>query len=203
MDTNKIITGERARLERALKCVKGADNRETFRATLDRAAGRYALGRMDAGEFRAVAGELVRDADGTAAQQEREADAAPWATMPTDGSGSLGRIGRVVVALTLAACLVAAGWIGALVATGADAREAPAGSAQVPVTVTGLPAGPGMPDRDAARELIIEGAWLSWHTYTECGQGPAACDAVLRDVNANPYGVHFFEDGSAVDPARN
>jgi hypothetical protein len=71
-----------------------------------------------------------------------------------------------------------------------------------PVTVVGTPAGAGEPDRDAARELIMQGAYLSWQAYQECGQGPEACERVLWEVNNNPYGVRFFEDGSAFVPGR-
>lgn len=165
-----------------------------------------------ADRFAGVVGELIRDAKGTASNPELRrgadvpeeyplpaAERQPWATMPTDGSGRLTVAERVVYILTGAAVAAVLLILGFLISGYGDAREIPA----TPLTVTGAPAGAGEPDRDAARELIIEGAWLSWQAYTECGEGPAQCDAVLREVNANPYGVHFFEDGSAVDPARN
>lgn len=202
--TQQLITSERSRLERALRRVNGATVRREFRAALDGAAGRYALGRLDETGFRAVVGELVRDAEGTAVQQDREADRTAWATMPRDGSGRLTLPERITYSLIGAACaaaLVLLAWTTGLI--GGSDTDADAPAQTVPVSVVGTPAGPGTPDADAARELIIEGAWLSWQAYTECGEGPAECDAVLREVNANPYGVHFFEDGSAVDPARN
>lgn len=179
------------------------------------AAARYRAARSEgpaAREFAGIVRELERDAAGTANDPKLRrgadvpeeyplpaAERQPWATMPTDGSGRLAVAERVVYVLTGAAVAAVLLILGFLISGHGDAREIPA----APLTVTGAPAGAGEPDRDAARELIIEGAWLSWQAYTECGEGPAQCDAVLREVNANPYGVHFFEDGSAVDPARN
>lgn len=177
-----------------------------FWETFGAAAARYRAARSEgaaAREFAGIVRELERDARGSLASFPREIPAPPerepWATMPTDGSGRTTTVERVVYTLTGAAVAAVLLILGFLVSGYGDAREVPA----APLAVTGAPAGAGEPDRDAARELIIEGAWLSWQAYTECGQGPAQCDAVLREVNANPYGVHFFEDGSAVDPARN
>lgn len=179
-----------------------------FWETFGAAAARYRAARSEgpaAREFAGIVRELERDAQGSLINFPREIPAPverePWATMPTDGSDRLtgwqwALIGTVLVAVLLVIVriigLIWSDW------TAADRTADP-----VPVSVVGTPAEPGTPDRDAARELIIEGAWLSWQAYTECGEGPAQCDAVLREVNANPYGVHFFEDGSAVDPARN
>lgn len=201
MESVQIARTYRVRLSRELERVSGREMREHFRRTFEETVARLALGRIDGAEFREIADELIRDARGTAAQQDRTADGQPWATMPTDGSGRVGPFARWVFGLTAAACLVAVGLTVALVWPDRAATERPADP--VPVSVVGSATGQGTPDPDAARELIIEGAWLSWQAYTECGEGPAECDAILREVNANPYGVHFFEDGSAVDPARN
>jgi hypothetical protein len=182
-----------------------------FWETFGAAAARYRAARSEgpaAREFAGIVRELERDAQGSLSSFPREVPAPapvarkPWATMPTDGSDRLTLPERITYALIGAACvaaLVLLAWTTGLI----GGSDADAGAPVQPVSVVGIPAGPGTPDRDAARELIIEGAWLSWQAYTECGEGPAQCDAVLREVNANPYGVHFFEDGSAVDPARN
>lgn len=182
-----------------------------FWETFGAAAARYRAARSEgpaAREFAGIVRELERDAQGSLSGFPREIPAPvkrePWTTMPTDGSGRLTLPERITYSLIGAACVVAlvllAWTVGLIGGSDADAGR-PAGT--VPVSVVGTPAGPGTPDRDAARELIIEGAWLSWQAYTECGEGPAQCDRALREINANPYGVHFFEDGSAVDPARN
>jgi hypothetical protein len=197
-----VITAERRRLAPHIERVNGRDVRESFREIFDRAAGRYVLGKIDGPEFAEIVNELIRDAAGTAAGQDRETDARePWATMPVDGSGQLRTSERVVVGVIGAGCvavLLMVAWLLGTFGNNPDAPDRPV----LPVTVVGTPAGAGDPDRDAARELIIEGAYLSWQAYTECGQGPAECEQALRDVNRNPYDVRFYEDGSAVAQGR-
>jgi hypothetical protein len=197
-----VITTERRRLAPHIERVNGRDIREGFREIFDRAASRYALGKIDGPEFAEIVNELIRDAAGTAAGQDRETDARePWATMPVDGSGRLGSAERVVFGVIGAGCvavLLMVAWLLGTFGSNPDAPDRPV----PPVTVVGTPAGAGEPDRDAARELIMQGAYLSWQAYQECGQGPEACERVLWEVNNNPYGVRFFEDGSAFVPGR-
>jgi len=192
---------ERARLEKVLARVSGPLNRENFRREFVLTHGRLALGEIGAPEFRSAVGEVIRKAESMAAIQDMRADGREsWATAPR-GSGSRVRTVTVwVSAACVAASLVVVGWMLALMVLSPSVFERPADP--VPVTVTGVPAGAGDADADAARELIIEGAYLSWHVQSECGRGPAECGIALETVNANPYGVHFFEDGSAVVPGR-
>lgn len=189
MSTN-VITSERRRLAPFIDRLNGRDAREGYRAIFENAAGRFALGKIDGPEFTGIVGELIRDASGDAAQQDRDADREAWATMPTDGSGHMGRAERVVVFLAGVFSAVVLVWIGLLMAgvfgTSPDAPAAP------------LPMATAADMRETDTALITRGAYWSWEAFTECGNGPAACDAVLRDVNrqAHAYGVHVWEDGS-------
>jgi len=178
------------------------------------AAARYRSARSEgaaAREFAGVVREFERDARGTLLSFPREVKGTdapevppvpsrePWATMPTDGSGTLTLPERITYAVIGAACVVVLlimGWTLGLFG-GSDANAAE--SAPVP------PAGVSATD-DRERELIIEGGYLAWQAYTECGNGPAACHAALRELNANPYGITVMEDGSLIlredDPNR-
>ncbi|MFE0472590.1 hypothetical protein ACFW2V_13345 [Streptomyces sp. NPDC058947] len=201
MAQNNIITAERRRMAPYIERVNGFTAREELRGAFDGAAGRYLLGRIDDTEFRAITAELIRDAAGLTAEQDRKADARqPWATVPTDGSGGLTRWQWALLGVIVVTCLLAMVRITGLIwqdwSTVDESRD------PVPVTVAGTPAGVGAPDRDAARELIMEGAYLSWQAQGGCSQGPAECERVLREINANPYGVRFFEDGTAFAPGR-
>lgn len=201
MDTHRIISAERRRLAPHIERVNGFNARGDFLAGFEREAGRFALGRVDETQFRTTVGEMIRDAAGVASGQDREADdRQPWATMPTDGSGRLARWQWALVGAVMAACFLATVRIAGLIWQDWSTADVP--GKPVPVTITGVPAGAGDPDRDAARELIIEGAYLSWQAQDGCAQGPAECERILREVNVNPYGVRFFEDGSAFVPGR-
>jgi hypothetical protein len=51
------------------------------------------------------------------------------------------------------------------------------------------------------RGLFISGSQAARDVVSQCEQGPAACDVVLRRVNAElgPRGMRVFEDGSVVE----
>lgn len=199
MDTNtrKIITAERARLAPHVDRVSGMDMRDSLWGGFESAASRFALGKLDAPEFRAVAGELVRDAAGTASQQDRDADAGarePWATMPTDGSGVMGRAERTVVFLTGVLSAVVLVWLGFLV-TGMFGTSPDAPPAYIPAATAA----------DVREtDMITRGAYWSWEAATECGRGNVSCDTALARINgeAARYGLHVWEDGS-VSPLDN
>ncbi|AYD81493.1 hypothetical protein SEA_KELA_336 [Streptomyces phage Kela] len=169
------------------------------------AAARYRAARSEgpaAREFAGIVRELERDARGSLASFPREIPAAPerepWATMPTDGSERLTLPERITYAVIGAACvavLLVMGWtLGLFGGSDANAAESPAPPAGVSAT------------DDRERDLIIEGGYLAWQAWTECGNGPAACDTALRELNANPYGITVMEDGSLIkredDPNR-
>jgi hypothetical protein len=176
-----------------------------FWETFGAAAARYRAARSEgpaAREFAGIVRELERDAQGSLGSFPREIPAPverePWATMPTDGSDRLTLPERITYALIGAACMAALimiAWTTGLIG-GSDANAAES---------TMPPAGVSATD-DRERELIIEGGYLAWQAWTECGNGPAACDAALRELNANPYGVTVMEDGSLIkredDPNR-
>jgi hypothetical protein len=48
------------------------------------------------------------------------------------------------------------------------------------------------------QKTFISGADVARDVMTRCGQGPAECDAVLREMNAElrPRGLMVMEDGS-------
>jgi hypothetical protein len=204
---NKIVSVERARLAPFVERVNGGEMRESFRDAFERAAGRYMLGRIEAREFRGITGELIRDAAGTAAQQDRDAGTAKlwgtaetsgkrsrWAVWPTDGSARLNVAERVVYAVTGAVSVVVLVWLGFLMAgVLGTSPDAPA---------LNIPTATVADKRDA--DMLTRGASWSWSAYTECGNGPASCDAVLAEVNreARAYGLHVWEDGS-VSPLDN
>lgn len=200
------------------------DQTAMFWETFGAAAAAYRGARSEgpaAHTFAGVVGELIRDAKGTAsdpqyrrgaplpaeygapARESREfppmPSREPWATMPTDGSGTLTLPERIVYGLVGAACVVVLlimGWtLGLFGGSDANAAESPA----LP------PAGVSATD-NRERDLIIEGGYLAWQAWTECGNGPAACDTALRELNANPYGITVMEDGSLIkredDPNR-
>lgn len=205
MDTSvrRIITAERGRLVPHIERLAGIETRDSFWGAFESAASRFALGKLDAPEFRAVVGELTRDASGTAAQQDRNADTGapcgavadttvrnPWATMPTDGSGTMGRAERAVVFLTGVVSAVVLVWIGFLI-TGmvGTSPDAP------PLNI---PAATAADMREADTDMITRGAYWSWEAAQECARGDRSCDAALARINgeAARYGLHVWEDGS-------
>lgn len=202
VDTHRIVTAERGKLSPHIERVNGADLRDSFWQHFDGAAGRFALGKIDAPEFRGIARELMRDAVGTASQQDRDAGAArlwgtgadmaerePWATMPTDGSGALTLPEKIVYSLIGAACVVALlvmGWTFGVIG-GSDADAPAPADTRTPSQVVS----------DA--DLITQGGYWTWEVTETCGMRPAAeCHATLREVNdaARHYGLKVFEDGS-------
>lgn len=206
---DKFVSSQRARFAPYVEQLSGTEMREDFRGAFENAAGRYALGRMDGTEFRAVVGELIRDASGTAYRQDRAAaraaehgspfpdpDGTPWATMPVDGSGRMGRAERAVVFLTGVASVIVLVWLGFL-ASGVfgTSPDAPA---------VNLPAATVADARDVNTDMITRGAYWSWEAATECARGDRSCDAALARINgeAAPYGLHVWEDGS-VSPLGN
>ncbi|QBZ72221.1 hypothetical protein SEA_KRADAL_335 [Streptomyces phage Kradal] len=219
MDTNKIVTVERARLAPFIERVSGADMREGFRDAFDGAAGRFALGKIEAPEFRAIVHELTRDAAGTASQQDRDAGTARvwgtgtnapenvtrarrWATWPTDGSGRLGPVERVVYIVTAVLVAVVLVWVGVLVGKHGSGGSVGAGVSGAAPVAAESDTPPANVSGDRERELIIEGGYLAWQAWTECGNGPAACHDALRELNANPYGITVMEDGSLIESDR-
>lgn len=197
MDTNtrRIITAERGRMVPHIERLAGIETRDSFWGAFESAASRFALGKLDAPEFRAVVGELTRDAAGAAAQQDRNADTGtdarePWATMPTDGSGQMGRAERAVVFLTGVVSAVVLVWIGFLI-TGVVGTSPDAPALNIPAaTVADM--------READTDMITRGAYWSWEAAAECGRGNVSCDAALARINgeAARYGLHVWEDGS-------
>lgn len=190
--TQDIIAAERRRLAPHIERVSGAEMRAEFQAIFNNVAGTFARGGYDVGEFRGIVGELIRDAAGTAAQQDRAADSAgvrePWATMPQDRSGRMSLPERIVTGLIATTCLAALavmGWTLGLFG-GSDANV-PSPAPRTPAAVV----------QDA--DLITRGGYWSWSVAESCGmQRPAECDATLRKVNgaARQYGLRVFEDGS-------
>lgn len=181
------------------------DQTANFWEAFGAAAARYRAARSEgpaARDFAGVVQELKRDAAGTASNPKYVRGApvpaeyplpspsrAPWATMPTDGSGRLTLAERVTYSLigaaSVAALLIMA-WVAGMFGSSPDAPPAP--------SLTSYAA----EARDGDAAMITRGAYWSWEAYTECGNGPAACDAVLREVNreAHAYGLHVWEDGS-------
>ena len=175
-----------------------------FWETFGAAAAAYRGARSEsvaATTFAGVCRELIRDAKGTASDakyvrgasipDEWPVSVQPWATMPTDGSGRMGSVERVVVfAVGVLSALILV-WLGLL--TSGVFGSSPDAPAAAP-----LPMATAADVRESDTDMITRGAYWSWEAYTECGNGPAACDAVLRDVNreAHAYGLHVWEDGS-------
>lgn len=176
-----IITAERRRLAQHIERLSGANTRAKFWTIFDNAAGAFARGRYDAGEFRGIVGELIRDAEGTAAQQDRAADGLEMrerTSMPE-------RIVYALIGAASVAALLIMAWTTGLLG-GSDA-DAPAPAPRTPATVV----------QDA--DLITQGGYWSWSVAESCGmQRQTECDATLREVNdaARQYGLKVFEDGS-------
>lgn len=197
---NRIIATESAALAPVVERVNGKNMRADLMETFGSAAGAFARGRYSREEFHGITKSLIGDAWHLITEQDQKAEGftlagpehgkrEPWATMPTDGSGRLQWIDRVVIWTTVVGIVLALAWVAGLRVghvRGEDSRTAP-------VSVSTA-------ERD--RELIIQGGSMSWAAFTECGNGPAACDAILRELNANPYGVRVFEDGSLIEVER-
>lgn len=180
------------------------DQTALFWEAFGAAAAAYRSARTEgpaADRFAGVVRELIRDARGTASDpvlcrgaelpEEYGAPARqPWATMPTDGSGALTLRERITYGLTGAACLAAlvmVAWVLGIFGTDAHAEE----------SAPSAPAGVSAPsERD--RDLIIEGGYMSWAAADGCAQGPAECDRILRELNANAYGLDVMEDGTII-----
>ena len=113
---------------------------------------------------------------------------APWATMPTDGSGTLTVPERIVYGVIGAACLfvlVMIAWTTGIM--GGSSPDAPATDTRNASQIV----------TDA--DLITQGGYWSWEVAESCGMRvPAECHATLREVNdaARHYGLRVFEDGS-------
>lgn len=185
---NKIVTAERSRLAPFIERLSGSEMRVDFRDAFESAAGRYALGRIDVAEFRAVVGELIRDAAGTSAGQDRAADARSPLAPPAE---RLTVPERVVYGAIGVGCVLVLVWLAYLLSGFGSFPDAPAYPSVVPaVNVTD--------NGTDARELITRGAYWSWAAADGCGRGPAECDRVMREVNgeAYAYGLRVFEDGS-------
>lgn len=185
---HKIITAERSRLAPFIERVNGAEMRDGFRQDFEGAASRLALGRIDIPEFRAVVAELIRDAAGTAAVQDREAAARFPLAPPAE---RLTVPERVVYSAIGVGCVLVLLWLGYLLSGFGSSPDVPAYPSVVPaVNVTD--------NGTDARELITRGAYWSWAAADGCGRGPAECDRVMREVNgeAYAYGLRVFEDGS-------
>jgi hypothetical protein len=144
MEKARTVAVERGKLAPFVDRISGRGTREDFWGAFDGAAGRFALDRIEITEFRAVVNELMRDASGTAAQQDHAADVAggrEWPVMPVDGSGRMGAGERVVVALTAVACTLVLLWVAFLGGLFGSPEAAPAryGSGVVSVDTDALP----------------------------------------------------------------
>lgn len=173
----------------ALRADQGALLWEAFGA----AAAAYRSARSEgpaADRFAGVVRELERDARGTLAGFPREVppmpSRAPWATMPTDGSGRVGAAERILYAVTGTLCIAVLLIMGFLVSGAGSSPDAPGadtrGAAQV------------VSDAD----MLTQGGYWSWSVADGCARGPVQCHAALRDANAEaaPYGLKVWEDGS-------
>lgn len=186
--TQHIIASELRRLTPFIERLSGSDIRGGFRDAFENAAGRYALGKINDQEFRAVVQELIRDAAGTAAQQDRAADGIaqyrePWATMPQDEYRMPWR-SRVLAGLSLTLLAVLMALLGWTLRTPSAAPES-------------TPHSPAGVSVDA--DLITTGGYWSWSVTETCGMRPEAeCEQTLQEVNASArqYGLKVFEDGS-------
>lgn len=112
---------------------------------------------------------------------------APWATMPTDGSGRMNPAERVLYAVTGTVCVAVLMIIGFLLSGHAIPADAPAAG-------DGRNASQVVSDADK----ITQGGYWSWQAADACGRGHTECAAVLREVNmaASQYGLKVWEDGS-------
>lgn len=112
---------------------------------------------------------------------------APWATMPTDGSGRLTLPERILYSVIGGACAAVLLILGFLVSGAGSSPDAPATDTRN--------AGQVVTDAD----LITQGGYWSWEVAESCGMRvPAECDKTLREVNAaaERYGVRVWEDGT-------
>lgn len=52
--------------------------------------------------------------------------------------------------------------------------------------------------RDRDRDMLSRGGEWSWSVANGCAEGPATCERVLREVNADAstFGLRVYEDGS-------
>lgn len=146
-------------------------------------------------DFAAAIHGLTADARGDLASQERDAEIrevppvpsrAPWATMPTDGSGRVGPAERILYAVTGTLCIAVLLIVGFLVSGAGSSPDAPATDSRSAARVVS----------DA--DMITQGGYWSWSVADGCARGPAECHDALRDVNAEaaPYGLKVWEDGS-------
>lgn len=170
------------------------DQTALFWEAFGESAARYRSARSEgraAQEFAGSVRELEREARGTLAGFPREVppmpSRAPWATMPTDGSGRMGPAERILYAVTGTLCLVVLVVVGFLASGAGSSPDAPdAGDSRSAARVVS----------DA--DMITQGGYWSWQVADGCGRGPAECHTVLRQVNAEaaPYGLKVWEDGS-------
>lgn len=117
-----------------------------------------------------------------------------YAMWPTDGSGRPTPAERALYLVTATLCAVVLIWIGHLVAghlmAGHDATAGTSGNGQTDMRR-------GTTERE--RQLIIEGAYLSWSVADGCVRGTRECRDALREANANPYGIKILRDGTAIE----
>jgi hypothetical protein len=185
--TANIIGSARAELTPMFATLPDAEG-DVLREAFTVAARQYRGGKIGRETFAALCEEFRADAariatgDGPALEEvtpaQRAAEAAergPWATMPTDGSGRMNRAERVLYAVVAVASLAVLAWLAIMTVGIAGQRSA-----------------------EHDRQMIIEGGYLSWQVADGCGQGPEQCHKVLREVNANPYGIRVMEDGSLI-----
>jgi hypothetical protein len=214
MSTITVAQGIEDARERVTPFFEGLreDMTAHFWETFGAAAAAYRGARSEgpaADRFAGVVGELIRDAKGTAsdpvlrrgaplpaeygapAREVREIppmpSRAPWATMPTDGSGRLTLPERILYSVIGGACAAVLLILGFLVSGVGSSPDAP--------TTDTRNAGQVVTDAD----LITQGGYWSWEVAESCGMRvPAECDKTLREVNAaaERYGVRVWEDGT-------
>lgn len=118
----RVIRAEWGGLAPLVDKVNGREARDEMRAVFESAADAYARGRYNDAEFRGIVGELIRDASGMIAQQDRSADAypalvtvpagrGPWAVMPRDGDAVARAASRVLLWVVMACATLAALWV--------------------------------------------------------------------------------------------
>ena len=167
--------------------------RDGFRRSFEWNAMQYESGAATLEWFRAVCGELKRDAIGTArnplyvATPERESDARDG----VKGSGGSSVWKRAAMAFVAVAYAVALILIALLINGGFKNRS------EVRESVNPSPVASSHVSRSGD---MIQGGYWTWEVISECGNGSAACDAVLARVNreAAEFGLFLYEDGSIV-----
>lgn len=194
LENQRLIDSERAKFEREIDRVSGTGERDRFRNVFEMQASSLAMGRRTIREFRGVVGELIRDVHTVVGIQDRAADRkaeranrrAPWATMPTDGSGRVGKAERglflsIIVVAVIGIAYGFAASLGLLMDT-ASGTERPA---QTSVTV------PAASVSESATESGTGGKFGTPRITLDLNALPSSdCwyEVTMRDVDGMPGG---------------